>query len=94
ITSPLSAPTNENYEKVLEYWRGGNRPSVSEAKDGLFKMAEDLQIENTTRRPDVIAALFSPSFGTINEPYKELTIPGNIKAVDYDIGTNNVSYWD
>jgi hypothetical protein len=94
ITSPLSAPTNENYEKVLEYWRGGNRPSVSEAKDGLFQMAEDLQIENTTRRPDVIAALFSPSFGTVNEPYKELTIPGNIKAVDYDIGTINVSYWD
>lgn len=95
ITSPLSAPTNPNYDKVKEYWNGnGPRPSAQEAKDGLFQMAEDLKIENTTFRPDVVAALFSPSFGSSNEPYTELNIPGEFPAVHYDIGMNGISYYD
>lgn len=95
ITSPLSAPTNPNYEKVKEYWNGnGIRPSAQDAKDGLFQMAEDLKLSNSTFRPDVVAALFSPSFGSNNEPYTELKIPGEIPAVHYDIGMNGISYFD
>lgn len=95
VTSPLSAPTNPNYEKVKNYWNGsGTRPSAAEARDGLFKMADDLKLENTTFRPDVLAALFSPSFNTNNAPFMELKVPGNIEAVHYDIGNNLVSYYD
>jgi len=95
ITSPLSAPRNENYDKVTEYWKGnGPRPSVEEATSGLFKMAEDLAFEKTTFRPDVVAALFSPEFNTRNVPYAQLTIPGIIPAVYYDIGNNGISYSD
>ncbi|MEQ9309433.1 MAG: cellulase family glycosylhydrolase [Balneolaceae bacterium] len=95
ITSPLSSPTNPNYEKVKSYWNGnGTRPSAADAKDGLFQMAEDLKLENSILRPDVVAALFSPSFNTENTPYTELTIPGNIEAVHYDIGNNGISYND
>ncbi|MCG8373113.1 MAG: cellulase family glycosylhydrolase [Balneolales bacterium] len=95
ITSPLSSPTNENYQKVVEYWKGnGPRPTTQEASDGLFQMAQDLAIANNELRPDVIASLFSPDFGTRNIPYTELTIPGEIPAVYYDIGNNGVSYND
>lgn len=95
ITSPLSAKGNPNYDKVVEYWKTGrNRPSADEARDGLFQMAADLAIEKTELRPDVVAALFSPDFGSRNVPYTDLTIPGVIAAVHYDIGNNGVSYYD
>lgn len=95
ITSPLSSSGNENYYKVVEYWKGnGDRPTVDEAMDGLFKMAEDLAIDENSFRPDVVAALFSPDFNVRNVPYTELNIPGDIAAVHYDIGNNGVSYND
>ncbi|RNC84371.1 MAG: carbohydrate-binding protein [Balneola sp.] len=95
ITSPLSSPTNDNYDKVVAYWKDeGPRPTEAEARDGLFEMAEGLKIENNTFRPDVIASLFSPSFGTEGVPYTELNIPGNIEMVNYDIGMNGISYFD
>ncbi len=95
ITAPLSAPRNANYDKVTEYWKGnGPRPSVDEASQGLFQMAEDLAIEHNDLRPDVIAALFSPDFNTRQVPYTNLTIPGTIAAVYYDIGNNGISYSD
>lgn len=95
ITSPLSSPTNDNYEKVREYWNGsGPRPTAAEARDGLFQMAEGLKLENNTLRPDVVAALFSPSFDTESIPYTELNIPGQIEAVHYDIGNNGIAYND
>jgi endoglucanase len=95
ITSPLSSPTNPNYEKVVNYWKGnGPRPTAQEAEQGLFQMARDLAIEKTTLRPDVLAAWFSPDFDVANIPYTEINIPGNILAVHYDIGNQGVSYYD
>ena len=95
ITSPLSAPSNPNYEKVVNYWKGnGSRPTAQEAEQGLFQMARDLAIDKTTLRPDVLASWFSPDFNVRNIPYTELSIPGNIFAVHYDIGNQGVSYYD
>ncbi len=95
ITSPLSSPTNDNYDKVVAYWKNeGPRPTQAEARQGLFQMAEDLKIENNTFRPDVVASLFSPSFGSESVPYTELNIPGNIELVNYDIGMNGISHFD
>ncbi|WP_428236705.1 cellulase family glycosylhydrolase [Gracilimonas sp.] len=95
ITSPLSAPSNPNYEKVLAYWKGdGPKPTANEARQGLFDMAEGLKIENTTFRPDVVAALFSPSFNNENVPFTSHSIPGTIDAVNYDIGDNLIAYND
>tara|TARA_R110000868_G_scaffold259361_6_gene517367 strand:+ start:14852 stop:16594 length:1743 start_codon:yes stop_codon:yes gene_type:complete len=95
ITSPLSSLGNENYNKVTEYWKGnGPMPTTQEASDGLFQMAADLAFDKTTLRPGVVDALFSPSFGSQNVPFKEHSIPGTIVASDYDIGMNGVSYND
>lgn len=95
ITSPLSSSANENYTKVVEYWKGnGPRPTTEEATDGLFQMAANLAFDNTTLRPGVVAALFSPNFDAQNVPFKEHKIPGTIAASDYDIGNNGVSYYD
>jgi len=95
ITSPLSSPSNPNYEKVVNYWKGnGPRPSAAEAEQGLFQMARDLAIDKTTLRPDVLASWFSPDFNVKNVPYTEINLPGNIFAVHYDIGNQGISYSD
>ena len=68
--APLSSSSNEDYEKVVNYWKGnGPQPTTEEARRGLFQMAEDLAIEKNTLRPDLIASLFSNQFGTTNKPY-------------------------
>ena len=66
VTSPLSSPSNPNYEKVVNYWKGnGPRPTAQEAEQGLFQMARDLAIDKTTLRPDVLAAWFSTDFNVV-----------------------------
>jgi endoglucanase len=41
-----------------------------------------------------VALLVDPNFGAVAQPFKILTIPGTINAVDYDIGNEGVSYHD
>ncbi len=95
VTSPLSAPFAAGYEDVLAYWRGqGARPSAEVARQALFAMAQNLDIARCDFRPDVVAALFDDSFATVSKPYRVLTIPGVIPAVDYDLAANGVSYSD
>lgn len=95
--SPLSAPFAPGYEAVLDYWRDPNnhpRPTVAEARAGLFAMTEGLDLDSCVVKPGVLAALFNPDFGTLRIPHRELTIPGTINAADYDIGNHGVTYFD
>ena len=95
ITSPLSAPITPQYQTVLNYWNGsGSNPGVTYATNALLGMAENLLIENCDFRPDVIKALMNPTFGTQEEPFTNLEIPGFINATDYDFGSNGVGYTD
>lgn len=95
ITSPLSANINSAYQVLLNYWGGqGNKPSQGYALSALLQMADDLRLENCTQHPDVIKSLMDPEFGSISKPYAPLIIPGIINAVQYDFGTNAVSYID
>ncbi len=95
ITSPLSANINPAYQVLLNYWGGqGSKPSQGYALSALLQMADDLLLENCTQRPDVIKSLRDSDFGSIPKPYVPLTIPGIINAVQYDFGSNAVSYID
>lgn len=95
ITSPLSANINSAYQVLLNYWGGqGSKPSQGYALSALLQMADDLRLENCAQRPDVIKSLMDPEFGSISKPYAPLIIPGIINAVQYDFGSNAVSYID
>ncbi len=94
-TSPLSAVISPAYQQILDYWSGSaSKPSPEYAKAALTEMAESLALENCIFRPDVIAALTDPEFGTNSKPFKVHVIPGTIDAVDYDFGTNGIAYFD
>ncbi|GAB4378602.1 MAG: hypothetical protein Kow0042_27190 [Calditrichia bacterium] len=95
ITSPLSVPLTADYQKLLDYWGGqGSKPSVDFAHNALLEMAQNLAFEKCVRVPGVVEALFDPEFGIQPKPFGENVIPGVIAAVDYDLGTQGIAYWD
>ncbi len=94
-TSPLSAVIPASYQQLINYWNGNaSRPSPEYAYSALMEVAANLAVERCEYRPDVIAALTDPEFGTKPKPLKVNMIPGSILAVDYDLGTNGVAYFD
>ena len=95
VSSPASAPFAAGYQAVVDYWRGqGPRPSQAAARQGLFGMAANLDLDRTSTNRGVLAALFDDSFGTTPRPFAANTIPGNVHAVHYDIGDQGVAYTD
>ena len=97
ITSPLSAPFAPGYEDVIGYLNNtanNPRPSERAASEGLFAMAEGLDLDSCITRPGVLAALLDPDYATLRKPFKEHPIPGIINAVDYDIGHAGATYHD
>jgi len=95
ITSPLSAQIPAGYQQIIDYWSGNaSKPSIDFAKSALFEMAENLNVDKCIYHPDVIASLTDPEFGTIPKPLKTHTAPGTIMAVDYDLGSIGIAYFD
>ena len=95
VTSPLSAIITPEYQEIIDYWSGNTaKPSQSFALAALTEMANNLKLENCIYRPDVIAAITDPEFGSVSKPYAINVIPGAIEAVNYDLGTNGVAYFD
>ncbi len=96
ISSPVSAPIPPDYQSLLDYWEGRTtvRPTADSARTALLDMADHLALSSCTEHPDVLFALFDPNRGTAPVPSRELTIPGVIDAVDYDLGTDGTSYHD
>ncbi|NOY76794.1 MAG: cellulase family glycosylhydrolase [Calditrichaeota bacterium] len=95
ITSPYSAPLTSGYRYILNYWKGQvPRPSQEMAKQALFDMADNLALEKCRFRPDVIDALFRKDFAERSLPFQQQTIPGTLACVNYDMGDENVAYFD
>lgn len=95
VTSPLSVPFAPGYGAVVDYWRdAGPRPTSLQARLGLLAMAEGLDMDNATTLRGVLGALFDPEFSTSRTPFKDHVIPGQIHAVDYDLGNQGVTYFD
>ena len=97
ITGPLSAPFAPGYEEVIRYLNdtaNNPRPSERAASEGLFAMAEGLDLDSCITRPGVLAALLDPDYATLRKPFKEHPIPGVVNAVDYDIGHAGATYHD
>jgi endoglucanase len=91
----FSVPLTANYQTVLDYWKNNtNKPSVEFARAALFEMANNLLTEKCSFRSDMVASLMDSEFNVKSKPYKNLTIPGTINCVDYDLGVNGIAYSD
>lgn len=97
FNNPLQIQTNPDYEKVLGYWsKKGNKPSESEALNGLTELVKATKLENNIQHRDVIDAMFRQPFDPTAKPFhtNELQNKIRIAAVDYDLGRNGVAYFD
>ena len=95
--NPLEIVSNPDYQKILDYWSGhGSKPNESDAYKGLFKLANDLKLENNIYHKDVVDAMMRQPHTTETLPFKQNTITANVvlNAVDYDLGRNGFAYFD
>ncbi|MFC2137493.1 cellulase family glycosylhydrolase [Bacteroidota bacterium] len=95
ISCPMMVPKTDDYQKLLDYWKGsGSKPTAESAKITLLEMAENLKTEKTVIHKDVVDALTRQPYEENNIPFKKLTLPGRIYAVDYDLGKQSSAYYD
>jgi endoglucanase len=90
-----SVNTTPEYEQLLDYWKnGGVKPTEAFAKKALLKIADNYKMENVTVKPDVIDAMFRQVQTDDTKPYKKHALPGKIFATEYDLGQNDMAYFD
>ncbi len=99
-------PQPPGWIKLKAYWSSGNnpslKPSITDAFDWLMSYARASNFTNCVVRVEMADSLMRPGtnstgtgFSQTNLPYKtDVTIPGKVFAVDYDMGDSNVAYMD
>jgi endoglucanase len=95
INNILHVTTNKEYSDLLSYWKNGS-PAMTEeqAFQAVLKWADNHKIENCFIQRDVIDALTRQIDSYEAIPFKEHTLGSEIFFSDYDLGRNNVAYYD
>ncbi len=98
-------PQTPGWNTLLAYWASGEtlpKPSVTNAFNWLIAYAKAASFTNCLTHPEIVDALMRPAVAPLNQgfsqvalPYKTgAAIPGKIFAVDYDMGSSNLTYVD
>jgi endoglucanase len=96
-TNPLEIKMPAGYQKLVDYWSGkGAKPSQAEAIATLDQLLENIKLENNIYHKDVTDAMFRQVRSATAVPFKKNVIGANttINAVDYDMGSQRVAYFD
>ena len=95
ISSLLSYPINNNYQMVIDYWEGKiSRPDTMTAFKGLISMAKAIHFDSCQVNKGLVRALLDSTYNYVKSPFSNFTPPGLLPATSYDIGENNVAYFD
>lgn len=90
-----SVATTPEYQQLLKYWKdGGEKPTEAFAKKALMQIAENFKMEHLTIQYDVIDAMFRQVQTNDTKTYKKHSLPGVVFATEYDLGQNEVAYFD
>jgi hypothetical protein len=97
--NPLQIRSNDNYMQLVNYWNGKakEQPSKEIAVNGLMEFAKSTNIHSNIIHRDVIDALFRQPYSDKAIPFKQNIISEKeslINAADYDLGKNNIAYFD
>jgi endoglucanase len=94
--NPLEVKVPAGWQKILDYWKGGSKPSAEEAYKGMMELASNLKTENCIYHHDVIDAMFRQAKTNEVLPFKKVDVKAGttIQAVDYDLGRNGFAYFD
>ncbi len=95
ISGPLSVIKTPEYDQLLDFWNnGGPQPSADFVYATLMETAELLNIENCVYQKDVIDAMFRQIESPSALAFENLTVPGTINPIDYDMGGLGIGYHD
>jgi endoglucanase len=95
INNVLNATVNADYTKLINYWKNGS-PSMTEDEvfQAVLQWADNHKLENCFIHYDVIDALIRQVSSYEAIPFKKHTLGKEFFFVDYDLGRNNVAYFD
>ena len=95
FNNPLEIKVTEGYQQLLNYWSGkGAKPSAEAGYKTMMEMAENTRLENCIIHQDVLDAMFRQITDNKAIPFKNHTAGRVLQAVDYDLGGNNIAYFD
>ena len=95
ISSLLSYKINSDYQQVIDYWEGKiSKPDTNTAYQGLISMAESIHFDSCHINQGLIRALIDTSFNSVKVSYENFQPPGLLPATSYDVGNNNIAYFD
>ena len=93
--SPFSIKSNDNYESIINYWKGqGSKPDAADAIAGLTQLTSDLLVPNNDYFKDVVDAVLRQPGQDTHIPYSKNEIPGVLYLSNFDLGANQVAYYD
>ena len=94
VVGPLTVVKTDDYQQLLNTWSSGETPEPDFCYNTLMQITENLMIGNCEYHPDVIDAMFRQQTEDTAIPFKEMTIPGTVNCVDFDMGRHDVAYHD
>jgi hypothetical protein len=95
INNILQSEANTDYLQLIEYWKGNTtKPTVEAAFQAVLTFALNHKLENCTIHRDVIDAMMRQPGSMETLPYKTHLLGEPIFAAEYDLGRNNVAYFD
>jgi hypothetical protein len=95
ISAPVSSDIPNSYQTLLNYWNnGGAAPSAAATQTGLNDIVNSGKLTNSHPLKDFLDGIFRQPYTNNSIPYKKLSVPGTVKAVDYDMGRLNAAYYD
>ncbi|MDX9845837.1 MAG: carbohydrate-binding protein [Tenuifilaceae bacterium] len=95
INNILEVTVNTDYTRLINYWKNGS-PTMTENEvfQAVLKWADNHKLENCFVHYDVIDALIRQVNSYEAIPFKKHELGKEIFFVDYDLGRNNVAYFD
>jgi hypothetical protein len=95
ISCPLEVKVYPGFQDIINYWKGtAAQPSVPVAFNSLMQQVENLKTENCIYHKDFIDAMFRQQQSNATLPFKTHLATDIIYATDYDLGPNNIAYYD
>ncbi|MES2387336.1 MAG: carbohydrate-binding protein [Bacteroidota bacterium] len=95
VSALASVNQSGSYQSLTNYWSGnGNAPSAASAFTTLLGLTDAALITNCRIERDFIDAMNRAGNTTATVPFKNVTLPARINAVEYDMGRDNYAYHD
>jgi hypothetical protein len=94
--NPFQIKSSPTYDSLVNYWNGKSSSPPVHVYDALMELAHQSKCENNIVHRDVVDAMIRQPFSNIAIPFKTNKIGDGslLYAVDYDLGANEIAYFD